>query len=77
MPPPIGATMGRPPATGPEEYPPRREQMETTERSTKAEIITASLEVIDDQAARIAEMQERQAALWCLVALLTAALLVR
>jgi hypothetical protein len=51
--------------------------METTERSTKAEIITASLEMIDGQAARIAEMQERQAALWCLVALLTAALLVR
>jgi hypothetical protein len=51
--------------------------METTERSTKAEIITASLEIIDDQSGRIAEMQERQAALWCLVALLTAALLMR
>jgi hypothetical protein len=69
--------MGKPPATGPGEYPPQRDPMETTERSTKAEIITASLEIIDDQSGRIAEMQERQAALWCLVALLTAALLMR
>lgn len=51
--------------------------MNTTERSSKAEILTASLEMIDGQADRIADLEQRQAVLWALVALLTAALLVR
>ena len=44
--------------------------MQITERASKAEIISAACELVDDQSARIEALQQRQAVLWTLVALL-------
>jgi hypothetical protein len=44
--------------------------MQITERSPKAEIITAACELADHQADRISELQQRQTILASLVALL-------
>jgi hypothetical protein len=46
--------------------------MNVTERSPKAEIITAACELTDHQAERIRDLEQRQAVLWALLALLTA-----
>ena len=44
--------------------------MNITERSPKGEIITAAVELVDHQSERISELQQRQAILASLVALL-------
>ena len=44
--------------------------MNTTLRSSKEEIATAAVEIIDTQQERIDELQQRQGILACLVALL-------
>lgn len=49
--------------------------MNTTTRSSKEEIITAACELVDDQAHRIGELQERQLVLWALVGVLTVLLM--
>jgi hypothetical protein len=41
--------------------------MNITERNTKDEILTASCELIDNQANAIHQLQERQLVLWLLV----------
>ena len=41
--------------------------MNITEKNTKAEIVSASCEIIDSQADTIHQLQERQLALWSLV----------
>jgi hypothetical protein len=46
----------------------------TTEHSTKAEIITAALEITDTQAAAIDRLEQRQLVLWALVGVLTVTL---
>jgi hypothetical protein len=46
----------------------------TTEASTKADIITAALEITDTQAAAIDQLQQRQLVLWALVGILTVTL---
>lgn len=46
----------------------------TTEHSTKADIITAALEITDTQAAAIDQLQQRQLVLWALVGILTVTL---
>jgi hypothetical protein len=45
--------------------------MNTTQASTKAEIITAAMEITDSQQAKIDQLQQRQVILFGLVALLT------
>lgn len=45
-------------------------QMNVTMRSSKEEIATAAVELIDTQAEQISQLQQRQAILWALVALL-------
>lgn len=44
--------------------------MNITARSSKDDVITAACELVDDQAQRIRELQQRQTVLWALVALL-------
>ena len=44
---------------------------ETTEASTKADIITAALEITDTQAAAIDRLEQRQLILWAIVGVLT------
>lgn len=44
--------------------------MNVTMRSSKEEIATAAVELIDTQAEQISQLQQRQAILWALVALL-------
>ena len=56
---------------------PRPRHMNTTLRSSKDDIATAALELIDGQADQLHQLQQRQRVLWALVALLSAALLVR
>jgi hypothetical protein len=46
----------------------------TTEHSTKADIITAALEITDTQAAAIDRLEQRQLILWSLVGVLTVTL---
>ena len=46
----------------------------TTEASTKADIITAALEITDTQAVAIDQLQQRQLVLWALVGVLTVTL---
>ena len=43
---------------------------ETTDRSTKADIITAALEITDAQAAAIDRLEQRQLILWAIVGVL-------
>ena len=43
----------------------------TTETSTKADIITAALEITDTQAAAIDKLEQRQLILWSIVGILT------
>lgn len=43
-----------------------------TERASKAEIISASLELTDSQAATITRLQQQQRILWAALAVLTA-----
>lgn len=43
-----------------------------TERASKAEILSASLELADHQAATIERLQQQQRILWAAVAVLTA-----
>jgi hypothetical protein len=50
--------------------------MNITERSSKDDIITASLELIDDKAARIERLEQQQVILWALVSFLFCLLLV-
>ena len=45
--------------------------MNTTATSTKADIITAAMEITDSQQAKIDQLQQRQVILFGLVALLT------
>lgn len=45
--------------------------MNVTMRSSKEEIATAAVELIDTQAERLAAMQQQQRILWALVGLLT------
>jgi hypothetical protein len=45
--------------------------MNVNERSTKADIIDASCELIDSQAERIADLEERQLVLWAMVGILS------
>jgi hypothetical protein len=49
--------------------------MNITERSSKDEIITASLELIDDKSARIDHLEQQQVILWALVSFLFCMLL--
>ena len=49
--------------------------MNITERSSKADIIDAALELTDSQAERIAQLEQRQTVLWALCGLLTLALI--
>lgn len=49
--------------------------MTITERASKAEIISAACELADGQAARIRELEQRQAVLLCLAGVLAALLL--
>ena len=49
--------------------------MNITANSTKAEILTAAVELTDLQSDRIRELKERQAVLWALVGVLSAVLL--
>ena len=51
--------------------------MNTTLRSSKDDIATAAIELIDGQAEQLQELQQRQRVLWALVALLSVAVLVR
>ena len=44
--------------------------MNITEKNTKAEIVSASCEIIDGQADTIHQLQERQLVLWSLVGVL-------
>lgn len=44
--------------------------MNITEKNTKAEIVSASCEIIDSQADTIHHLQERQLVLWSLVGVL-------
>jgi hypothetical protein len=44
--------------------------MNITEKNTKAEIVSASCEIIDSQAGIINQLQERQLVLWSLVGVL-------
>lgn len=44
--------------------------MNTTLRSSKEEIATAAVEIIDSQQERLEALQQRQVILWALVALL-------
>ena len=46
----------------------------TTEASTKADIITAALEITDTQAAAIDRLEQRQLILWSLVGVLAVTL---
>jgi len=46
-----------------------------TERSAKADVITAALELTDSQAEEINRLRQQQQALWAVVAVLTALLL--
>ena len=46
----------------------------TTEASTKADIITAALEITDTQAAAINQLEQRQLILWAIVGVLTVTL---
>jgi hypothetical protein len=48
--------------------------MNITEKNTKAEIVSASCEIIDSQADVINQLQERQFVLWSLVGVLAALL---
>jgi hypothetical protein len=48
--------------------------MNITEKNTKAEIVSASCEIIDSQADIINQLQERQLVLWSLVGVLAALL---
>jgi len=50
--------------------------MDITASSTKAEIITAAVELTDLQSNQIKQLKERQAILWGLVSVLSALLLV-
>jgi hypothetical protein len=45
--------------------------MNTTQASTKADIITAAMEITDYQQAKINQLQQRQVILFGLIALLT------
>ena len=46
-----------------------------TAASTKAEIIDASMELIETQAEQITALQERQLILWCLLGIMSILLL--
>lgn len=46
----------------------------TTEHSTKADIITAALEITDTQSAAIDRLEQRQLVLWALIGVLTVTL---
>lgn len=48
--------------------------MNVTMRSSKEEIATAAVELIDTQAEQLAAMQQQQVILWALVGLLSALL---
>lgn len=50
--------------------------MNITASSSKAEIITAAVELTDWQSEQINQLKQRQAALWALVGVLSALLLV-
>ena len=47
------------------------EQMNTTQASTKADIITAAMEITDSQQAKIDQLQQQQVILIGLIAVLT------
>jgi len=47
-----------------------------TESSTKAEVITAALELADHQAEQIKRLRQEQQVLWAVVAVLAALLLI-
>jgi len=49
--------------------------MNITANSTKAEILTAAVELTDLQSNQINQLKERQAILWALVSVLSAVLL--
>lgn len=49
--------------------------MVITESSTKADVITAALELTDSQAEEINRLRQQQQALWAVVAVLSALLL--
>ena len=53
----------------------RAAEMNITERSSKADIIDAALELTGSQAERIAQLEQRQTVLWALCGLLTLAIL--
>ena len=51
--------------------------MNTTTRSSKEEIITASCELIDTQAEQLQRLRDERATLWFIVSALVALLLIR
>ena len=55
---------------------PAPRQMNVTMRSSKEELATAAVEMIDTQQERIEALQQQQVALWALVAVLASLLLV-
>jgi len=57
--------------TGGESLHPTPRAMNTTQASTKAEIITAAMEITDSQQARIDQLQQQQVILIGLIAVLT------
>jgi len=56
-------------------HPAPRAMTNITAASTKAEIIDASMELIETQAERITALQERQLILWCLLGIMSILLL--
>ena len=56
---------------------PRPRHMNTTLRSSKDDIATAAIELIDGQAEQLQELQQRQRILLALVGLLSVALMLR
>ena len=56
---------------------PRPRSMNTTLRSSKDDIATAAIELIDGQAEQLQELQQRQRVLLALVGLLSVALMLR
>ena len=49
--------------------------MNITPASTKADIIDASMEIIETQAEQITALKERQLILWCLIGIMSILLL--
>ena len=61
--------------TGGESFHHKPREMNITPASTKADIIDASMEIIETQAEQITALQERQLILWALIGIMSILLL--